>query len=214
MKRILLISLSLVLALVGWSAVGAEDGFYVIPAMRGNYAPVPKTGQTTPYDANIPPKDDGALQKGVASPTPRFTDNSNGTVTDNLTKLVWTKNANTFGVLTWQAALTAAATLKNGTHDLTDGSNQGDWRLPNLRELQSLIDYGQYNPALPNTLGTGQWEEGYPFQGVQSGDYWSATTYASPYVDPTAWCVYFGDGYLHAPPKSSSNYVWCVRGGP
>ena len=41
MKRVLLIFLSLVLALVGWSAVGAEDGFYVIPTMKV----VPKTGQ-------------------------------------------------------------------------------------------------------------------------------------------------------------------------
>ncbi len=47
MRRALLISLSLVLALVGWSTVCAEDGFYVIPAMKGKYAPVPKTGQTT-----------------------------------------------------------------------------------------------------------------------------------------------------------------------
>ena len=42
---------------------------------------VPKTGQTIPYG----PRDDGALQKGVPWPQPRFTDNDNGTVTDNLT---------------------------------------------------------------------------------------------------------------------------------
>ena len=47
MRRALLIFLSLVLALVAWSAACAEDGFYVVPAMKGNYAPVPKTGQTT-----------------------------------------------------------------------------------------------------------------------------------------------------------------------
>ena len=93
MKRVLLICLSLVLALVGWSTVGAEDGFYVIPTMKGNYAPVPKTGQTTSYGT----RDDGALEKGVAWPTPRFTDNNNGTITDNLTKLIWMKNAQAFG---------------------------------------------------------------------------------------------------------------------
>jgi hypothetical protein len=43
MKRVLLIFLSLVLALVSWSTVGAEDGFYVIPSMKV----VPKTGQIT-----------------------------------------------------------------------------------------------------------------------------------------------------------------------
>ncbi len=62
MKRTLLISISLVLALNGWTTVGAEDGFYVIPVMRGKYAPVSQTGQATSYAAG----DDRALQKGVA----------------------------------------------------------------------------------------------------------------------------------------------------
>jgi hypothetical protein len=64
MKRVPLIFLSLILALAGWSAACADDGFYVIPCMKGNYAPVPKTGQTTPYVAG----DDGTLKKGVAWP--------------------------------------------------------------------------------------------------------------------------------------------------
>ena len=155
MRRVLLISLSLVLALVGWSTVGAEDGFYVIPGMKGKYAPVPKTGQTTSYGT----RDDGALQKGVAWPTPRFTDNGNGTVTDNLTGLIWTKNANAFGQRTWAEALSDANGLASGSAGLTDGSKAGDWRLPNVRELQSLVDYGRSNPALP---------AGHPFTNVQS----------------------------------------------
>ena len=104
MKRVLLIFLSLVLALAASSAVGAEDGFYVIPCMRGNYAPVPKTGQTTPYVAG----DDGTLKKGVAWPAPRFTDNSNGTVTDKLTGLIWMQDAGVLGQQTWAAAITTA----------------------------------------------------------------------------------------------------------
>ena len=56
-------------------------------------AGVPKTGQTTSFDANNPKRDDGALQRGVPSPNPRFTDNSNGTIMDNLTGLIWLKNA-------------------------------------------------------------------------------------------------------------------------
>ena len=93
----------------------------------------------------------------MAWPTPRFTDNNNGTVTDNLTKLIWTKNANAFGTKKWDDALSAANSLASGTiPGLTDGSKAGDWRLPNVRELQSLIDYEFYSPALPNTLGTGR----------------------------------------------------------
>ena len=59
----------------------------------GYPAPVHKTGQTTSYATG----DDGDLEKGVAWPNPRFTDNSDGTVTDNLTGLIWLKNANCFG---------------------------------------------------------------------------------------------------------------------
>jgi hypothetical protein len=195
MKRVLLICLSLVLALVGGSAVGAEDGFYVIPSMKV----VPKTGQTTSYATG----DDGAWQKGVASPSPRFTDNGNGTVTDNLTRLIWMKNASPFGPITWDQALTAANGLKSGDFDLTDGSKAGDWRLPNRRELQSLVDYGSYNPALPAVN---------PFTNVQSTYYWSSSTIAT---SPTiAWHVYFVDGLDGTFEKSTNLYVWCVRAGP
>jgi hypothetical protein len=214
MKRVLLICLSLVLALVGWSAVGADaqvsNKVVVIPLFSNDDAPVPKTGQTATYGT----RDDGALQKGVASPSPRFTDNGNGTVTDNLTRLIWMKNANAFGTKTWADALSTANGLKSGDAgtDLTDGSKAGDWRLPNLRELQSLVDYAFVSPALPNTLGTGQWVEGNPFQGVQSSYYWSSTTYANG----TTYAGFgsFGDGYPSITVKSNHNYVWCVRGGP
>ena len=207
MKRALLITLSLVLALAGWTTVCADDGFYVIGASRKNYAPVPKTGQTASYDQNIPPKDDGALQKGVASPNPRFTDNGNGTVTDKLTGLIWMQNANAFGTKNWADALSAANDLKSddlGT-GLTDGSKAGDWRLPNARELHSLVDYGRFEPALP---------EGHPFTGVESSFYWSSTSYqdnanAAYYMDLADGDLIGFDGL-----KSNSYYVWCVRGGP
>ena len=161
---------------------------------------VPKTGQITPFLTG----DDGSLQKGVAWPTPRFTDNNNGTVTDNLTKLIWTKNANAFGQRTWVQALSDANNLQAGYGGLTDGSKPGDWRLPNLRELQSLIDYGRSFVALP---------AGHPFVGVVSDHYWSSTT-CIPYTD-RVWYVSFFGGDLDTNAKSGSFlYVWCVRGGP
>lgn len=65
---------------------------------------VPKTGQTEKYvDGG-----DGECQKGVALPNPRFTDNEDGTVTDNLTGLIWLKNANCDGPKTWANALVFA----------------------------------------------------------------------------------------------------------
>jgi hypothetical protein len=65
----------------------------------GTRAPMPvrKTGQATSYTTTG--GEDGDLQKGVAWPNPRFTDNGNGTVTDNLTKLVWLKDAGALGSL-------------------------------------------------------------------------------------------------------------------
>ena len=166
----------------------------------GATAAVPKTGQTTSYSATG--GEDGDLQKGVAWPSPRFTDNANGTVTDNLTALIWLKNANCFGARTWEQALANANALANGQCTLTDGSTAGQWRLPNVREQQSLIDYGRVNPALPT---------GHPFSGVQTNNYWSATTYA--YNTSNAWIVLLNYGNVLAGGKTSSYYVWPVRGG-
>lgn len=142
-----------------WTLVYAAD-FYVIPTKKKNYAPPQRTGQTTPYRAH----DDGNLAKGVTWPTPRFTDNNNGTVTDNLTGLIWLKDANCAGgAVNWNTAIDYCAALYDGCTPcfgnqgdcgLTDGSSAGDWRLPNVTEQHSLIDFGYYNPTLSNTAGT------------------------------------------------------------
>lgn len=159
---------------------------------------LPKTGQTTAYATG----DDGALQKGVAWPSPRFTDNGNGTVTDNLTGLIWCKNANIWGWVGWTTALSNCNSLASGTGGLTDGSQAGDWRLPNVRELQSLVDYGRSNPALPS---------GHPFTGLQSNYYWSSSTYAASTVEE--WILNLSDGYVRNGNRALSFYVWPVRGG-
>ena len=171
----------------------AQTGTYnIYPAM------VPKTGQTTSYAAG----DDGALQKGVAWPNPRFTNNANGTVTDNLTSLIWLRNADCYGYSAWAAALSDANTLNSGECSLTDGSVEGDWRLPNVREMQSLIDYERLNPAL---------QSGHPFTGVHTYFYWTSTTFA--FIPSFAGAVHLGDGGMTRNDKSSSGLVWPVRGG-
>jgi len=181
------------------------DDIYALAGLR---APVPKTGQTTSYGTGS----DGALQKGVAWPNPRFTDNANGTVIDNLTGLIWLKNANCFGARPWAQALSDASTLGGGFCGLIDGSTAGQWRLPNVKELHSLIDFAYYNPALSNEAGTGQWVEGNPFTGVQSEGYWSSTTLALG--AHLAWDVHLGYGGVDAKDKPVSFYfVWPVRGG-
>ena len=183
-------------------------------------APVEKTGQTISHATG----DDGDLQKGVAWPDPRFTDNENGTVTDNLTGLMWLKEANHIGenypefdndgtagngAVTWQHALNFVGDMNAGSY-----SNCGhtDWRLPNVKELQSLIHYGVYDPAVPNTAGTDKWSEGDPFSGVVSqDDYWSSTTNAS--YTGGAWFVFLFYGDVGFDYKGRNCYIWPVRGG-
>ena len=117
---------------------------------------LPVTGQTTSYAID----DDGYLQMGVPWPVPRFRDNGDGTLTDNLTGLIWLKNANCFGSKFWADALTDCSNLADGTCGLTDGSSAGDWRLPNLNELESLA-----NAEEPNTH---TWLNGQGFTNVQA----------------------------------------------
>jgi hypothetical protein len=98
-------------------------------------APVEKTGQTVSYATG----DDGDLQKGVAWPIPRFFGYKQGIVKDNLTGLIWMKNANCFETKTWEYALMDCNTLAHGQCGLKDGSQPGDWRLANRKELESLL---------------------------------------------------------------------------
>ena len=187
---------------------------------------VPKTGQTMCYDTSdnvvIPctgTGQDGAYQTGSlpalaptggmtgAYNTPawtgvRFTDNGDGTVTDNLTGLIWLRNANCFGVEPWATALSDANNLAHGDCNLSDGSSAGQWRLPNVNELHSLIDLTQSNLALPAN---------HPFTGVQSSFYWTRTSNAD--CSSSAWGVGLYDGGVSLAGKTSTYYMWPVRGG-
>ena len=145
---------------------------------------------------------DGAVQAGVPWPTPRFTDHGDGTVTDHLTGLIWLKNANCFGPQTWSNALSAANTLAHGSCGLSDGSAAGDWRLSNVKELQSLIDFGQISPALAT---------GHPFSDVfLSSSYWSSTTGAG--APSPCGPLDVNSGGTSRTPKGSIMFVWPVRG--
>jgi uncharacterized repeat protein (TIGR02543 family) len=185
-------------------ATGKGVAYHVWPVRTGQptttTAQVWKTGQTVSYAAN----DDGALKKGVAWPSTRFVDNYNGTVTDNLTKLVWLKNANCFGGQSWANALASSSNLANGACGLSDGSLAGDWQLPNRKELQSLVDRSRANPSLPASALTF-------FPNVQSDIYWSSSTYA--FNTGNAWNVNMNLGYEYGAGKENLYNVWPVRAG-
>jgi hypothetical protein len=170
-------------------------------------APVEKTNQPESYATG----DDGDLQKGVLWSSPRFTDNSDGTVTDNLTGLVWLKNANRFGIRIWLDALSDCNSLADDGVHLTDASQVGDWYLPNINELISLIHWGYHSPSVSNTTGNGRWSQGNPFSNVRSTFYWSSTSGA--YYTERAWLVDFHHGDVLDAARTVNLYVWCVRGG-
>lgn len=170
-------------------------------------APIAATGQTATNPLAAPSGSDGDLGKGVSVAT-RFTDNGDGTVTDNLTGLVWLQDASctdlAVGKDTWDNALTAANGLADGACSLTDNSTAGDWRLPNLFELESLRDLSENSPPLTS---------GHPFTGVIAtggvDSYWTSTTLDS--ATTKAWIVGFLDGAALFDVKTGSYYIWPVR---
>jgi len=189
------------------------DKLYMWPVRTsGNAGAVqlPKTGQTYMYSV----RDDGDLEIGVVWPDPRFTVNGD-CVVDNLTGLVWTKDANLMmtrnpefdndgvsgnGAVTWWHALDYMALLNT-----TGYCGYSDWRLPNRRELWSLVDYSKKSPSLPAS---------HPFTNVMISYYWSSTT-ADSYYPPYdyAWNLNSAYGFLEASNKTWDMYVWPVRGG-
>jgi hypothetical protein len=174
--------------------------------MAANWNPLPDTGQTQCYDnsVEIPCPDQGQPFHGQDAqyhgPAPSYTDNGDGTVTDNNTGLVWMQNTaetNTDGlindddVLNWQDAVDYCEDLNFAGHD--------DWRLPERIELRSIVDYGRANPAMD------------PVFSYQLSRYWSVTTNAND--TDFAWHIIFtygGDGNYF---KTSSYFVRCVRAG-
>ena len=182
---------------IGQLSIGG-DSINVALANCAAPAPVPQTGQTTSYAGG----DDGAVGAGIALPNPRFTDSGNGTITDNLTGLIWLKNANCPNLgRNWSTALADVGSLNtnstmngNNCGDTSNGgTHQTDWRLPNIRELFSLAHFGFFDPALSNAAGTAKWDGTDAFTGFMSdpaaSTYWSSTANA---FDPTlAWVVDF-----------------------
>ena len=165
-------------------------------------ATVPRTGQTNSYW----PSDDGESQAGVKWPIPRFTILSDtNVVLDNLTGLMWARNADLAGTwMNWTSALAFCESLDYGGHS--------DWRLPSVRELYSLIDHRRWSPPVCNTVGDGGWTENDPFVNLSGGFYWSSTTVA--YDAGGAWIVYFDYGHVEYGAKGQEYRVWPVRKDP
>jgi len=171
----------------------------------GSSAALPATGQTNCYNTTAGvvdcgsadfPGQDGSYQAGCPSEE-RFVDHGDDTVTDTCTGLMWQKNTAP-GTYNWQNALKYCEDLSLSEYD--------DWRLPNVRELQSIVDYGCVDPSIDTTVF-----------GAVLGIYWSSTSDVR--FPDGAWLVNFGNGpsaYISVggDGKGFFYYVRAVRSGP
>ena len=122
-----------------------------------------------------------------------YVDNGDGTITDSSTRLRWQKadDGNTYN---WKEAL---AYCENCTI-----AGYSDWRLPNARELFSIVDNSAYNPSISTDY----------FTDCQKSMYWSGSTNANDASN--AWDVVFSYGGVTSSSKTNDYYVRCVRLGP
>lgn len=163
-----------------------------------------QTGQHNCYDGSGQKIDcqdsgqDAEFQNGGSWPEPRFQENGE-TVIDRLTNLCWTQKADLTGMpVDWQTALNEVNRLNSQAFGDID-----TWRLPNINELESLVDCSSHSPALPDN---------HPFLSPQEG-YWSSTT--SFFETDWAWVLYLIKGACgvgHKPGKSF--HVWAISDPP
>lgn len=178
---------------------GGKDQSYMVWPVRGQTS-VAATGQRRCFDARGKSiacegtRQDGETRSGHAWPQPQFVSMPDGAL-DRLTGLVWHSHGGVVGRMTWDEALARI-------HEMNaQPRSQQAWRLPNVNELESLVDSDRHRPALP---------AGHPF--VHPHDvYWSSTT--SVYEPDWAWALYLDKGAVGVGHKPFARFaVWPVRG--
>ncbi|MEI7482987.1 MAG: DUF1566 domain-containing protein [Elusimicrobiota bacterium] len=207
MRKINKVAIFLVILIVGVveSSRGADVSLH---ALGRGYA-LPDTGQTGCWNASATPitcpahgadgEQDGSYNPDASQPN--YTDNGDLTITDNRTGLMWKKCSEglsgdscatgSASQLTWSQALTQCVGLTTPVYS--------DWRLPNIKELMSITNYQNRDPAVDTTY----------FPGTPNVYYWSSTSYV-PSPD-YAWDSYFKIGTGINSPKSNTDHVRCVK---
>ena len=148
------------------------------------------------------------------NPSYRFTDMDNGTVKDNETGLIWTKNIAIFDErMTWEFAEIYAAYLSDGEFGLSDGSSDGDWRLPTVSEWMSVIDTDYYGPALCDMSGENAWSQGNAFLNpLQINEGYYTWFWSSDEIDSeNVYVINLCDGEVDAEYKARTWRAWPVR---
>jgi hypothetical protein len=151
-------------------------------------------GMATCVDPNWAewPMPNGPADSAAGAPNPEsYTDNRDGTVTDNVTGLIW-QQALPSGTYAWADAVTYCSTTLTlaGHHD---------WRLPSMIELVSIVDYGQSSPSINATY----------FPNTPATSFWSSTP--SPASAAAPFDVTFLDGSTNGHNSSTAENVRCVR---
>lgn len=189
---------------------------------------LPATGQTTAYTANkndriaaaVAVPDDGTVQAGAS---PSYTDNGDGTITDHNTGLMWEKKGDNGGLhdkdngYVW-SGLGSQETIWDWLDDVnaeggTGFAGYGDWRVPNARELQTLVDFQSGAPMTPAPFNSNCVAGATLLTGscTAVASYASSTTWARS--TSMAWGVNFYEGLLYPYDKASGLRVRAVRGG-
>ncbi|RUM41609.1 MAG: DUF1566 domain-containing protein [Desulfobulbus sp.] len=169
-----------------WPVRGSGNGLL---AATGQDRCCDRDGKSIPCQGS---GQDGEFRTGTAWPSPRFSVISENQVLDHLTGLIWIQHTGlNFGQVSWQQALD---TVKNLNKSLP-----GNWRLPTINELESLVAANAHSPALP---------ENHPFTNLQEG-YWSSTT--SYFETDWAWVLYMEKGACGVGYKPDATFfVWPV----
>ena len=116
-----------------------------------------------------------------------------GTIRDTKTGLMWLKNPYEIGKMPWDDAKVAVKRAYQG---------YSDWRLPTIQEFVNILDYSEYEPALPKD---------HPFYVGNKSEFWSATI--SSVHGAYAWGVRMYDGGVEYYETDCHLYVWPVRDG-
>ncbi|MFK7893887.1 MAG: DUF1566 domain-containing protein [Granulosicoccus sp.] len=173
-------------------------------------APVAKTGQTV----SVAFGDDGDYQSGAMVAGTRFDDHGDGTFTDKLTGLVWMGLPSCIVKRDWAGAVDYANNLAAASDlcpELDDGSSAGDWRLPNIRELYSLIDLTRLAPVFADGMPFGySGGPGGTFAQDPFTPYWSSTSFTGA-PNSLGWMLRGNTGETEMLSKASSEWVWAVR---
>jgi len=185
----------------GTEKLGAKNNVYMLPVRIATSVNASKSGRAVIYT----PADGTYIKENIEWPAPRFTDNGDGTVTDSLTGLMWLKDA---GCLkkSWSNTLNIIAEFNSNSFShscLGYTANYTDWRIPNVKELESMINYDVSDPA--------GWLNSAGFTNVKYSSYWSSTT--SQKSAAQAWMINMQKSVKLLKNKKSTYYAWPVRGG-